>query len=206
MTFDVLSIGRRVARFRKLNGQTADELANLLGEGLTRAVIANIESGRKKDLTVSQLLDLAAKLDVPPGALLFDTTHPWAPSGVEINSPKGTRTLDNWQAIEWLSGEEGPRGAQDGTEAHKSAALVLRALKGLVRETTDRASSELTLAEIRSGKGRQPRSAEFADYLEHQIRDQTSRIRDLIERLQTLGVDVDGWDDRKLQDGGPWEA
>jgi len=73
--FDGPSIGRRVARYRKLNGWTMEELAARTRPEvakLSKGVIANIETGRKLELSVSQLLALSAALEVPPVALIMD--------------------------------------------------------------------------------------------------------------------------------------
>lgn len=70
--FDGKTIGRRVAAYRRLNGWTMDELADRTGGAIGRSVIANIETGRKQDITVSQLVVLASGLGLPVVALLTD--------------------------------------------------------------------------------------------------------------------------------------
>lgn len=69
-------IGSRVARYRKMAGLSARELSDKLGGEMSRGVIANIESGRKTDVTVDQLLALAWALDVPPAALALPVEQP----------------------------------------------------------------------------------------------------------------------------------
>lgn len=75
----------------------ADKTAEL-GYPISRAQIANYESGRKKNLDIAELLILAAALDVPPMVLLY----PDLPAGqVEIIPGRiGT----SWVAYLWATG------------------------------------------------------------------------------------------------------
>jgi transcriptional regulator with XRE-family HTH domain len=80
---------------------SAQELADRtakLGYPISRAQIANYESGRKKNLDIAELLILAAALDVPPLVLLY----PELPAGeVEIIPDRpGT----SWDAYRWATG------------------------------------------------------------------------------------------------------
>lgn len=87
---------------RKLS---ADELAQRADHGLTRSIIANLENGRKRDVTTAQLLALAYVLHVSPVDLLFDLRIPYAyveliPAGEgrdEVRSPV-------WTTREWVGG------------------------------------------------------------------------------------------------------
>lgn len=47
-------------------GLSARQLAEIAGEGLTRGVIANIESGRKSSVTFEQFLALCRALEANP--------------------------------------------------------------------------------------------------------------------------------------------
>ncbi len=51
---------------------SAEQLAERAGLGLTRSIIANLENGRKQDVTVRQLMALALALGVSPADLQFD--------------------------------------------------------------------------------------------------------------------------------------
>lgn len=66
----VLAMGRRIAYFRKERGISAAELAERAGAGLTRSVIANLENGRKSDLSVQQLFAIADTLNAPASSLV----------------------------------------------------------------------------------------------------------------------------------------
>ena len=103
-------IGRRVAHYRRLEGLSAQELANYAG--LTRAVVANIETGRRSDLTVRELLALSEGLRVPPAALLFDVSRPFAPARWAQAKARDAELLDDFyrpkiiNAIDWLSASD----------------------------------------------------------------------------------------------------
>lgn len=95
---------RRVAATIKAarSGRSAQWLADeteRLGFPITRAQIANYESGRKKNLDLTELLTLAAALRVPPVVLLF----PDLPDG-PVEVLPGI-TVDSWDAVAWFSGE-----------------------------------------------------------------------------------------------------
>lgn len=75
------SIGARIQAARKARGlRTARDLAALItGSTVSESVIENIESGRKVNLDVSQLLSIAMALRVPPTFLLAPIGAPDAP-------------------------------------------------------------------------------------------------------------------------------
>lgn len=83
-TNGVSPIGLNIARYRKAEGLSASELSDKVGEGLTRSVIANLENGRKEDVTVKQLIALAVTLRVPPVALVVDYFDPGSPAPYEM--------------------------------------------------------------------------------------------------------------------------
>lgn len=69
-------IGERVAFYRKLNGMSAADLSEATGGAVSKGVIANIETGRKKDLTVDELVYLSWALCVPPLAIALPIDSP----------------------------------------------------------------------------------------------------------------------------------
>lgn len=69
MTDRSVLIGERIRFYRTIRRLSARELADLTGGVLTRAVIANLEAGRKTDVTVTELVALAKALDVHPASL-----------------------------------------------------------------------------------------------------------------------------------------
>jgi transcriptional regulator with XRE-family HTH domain len=80
------TLGSRIKLARRQRGyRTTRELAEAIpGGNITAAILENIESGRKSDISVSQLLNIAKALGVPPSMLL-------AP----IGSPNSTLDLPN---------------------------------------------------------------------------------------------------------------
>ncbi len=59
---------------------SAEDLAAKIGNPkITRSVIANIESGRKRDPSTSELIEIAHALDIPLVALLVDLHNPDEP-------------------------------------------------------------------------------------------------------------------------------
>lgn len=91
------STGDRLARYRKAAGVSAQKLADEIGT--TRAVINNIESGRREDMTVGQLVQIASALGIPSAALAANIYDPFGPSGYG--------DLSNWDVVRLLS-REGP--------------------------------------------------------------------------------------------------
>lgn len=91
------NVGERIAHYRKMVGMSAQALAD--AAGLTRAIITNIESGRRSDPTVSQLIAIAATLGVSPADLVFDLRDPYA--YVEL-APD--RVAAQWLARDWFGG------------------------------------------------------------------------------------------------------
>lgn len=71
-------LGLNISRYRRAEGLSAAELSELAGEGLSRSVIANLENGRKDDVTVKQLVALGNALRIPPAALVVDIFNPGA--------------------------------------------------------------------------------------------------------------------------------
>jgi hypothetical protein len=73
------TIGKRIASYRKFGkvGTAADLAARIPNPKVTASVIQNIESGRKTDLSVSQLLDIAMGLGVSPLVLLVPVNTPF---------------------------------------------------------------------------------------------------------------------------------
>ena len=94
-------IGKRVAKYRKIAGLSARELSEKLGGELSRGVIANIESGRKTDVTIDQLIALAWALDVPPVMLALPIEEPSVNVRMTEN-PNGKQCLPALDAVLWF--------------------------------------------------------------------------------------------------------
>jgi len=99
--FGVSPIGKNLARYRKAEGLSAAELAEKVGEGLSRSVIANLENGRKDDITVRQLIALANVLRVPPAVLVVDLFSPGddSPYPMPTADTYGEIDLDSFEVV-----------------------------------------------------------------------------------------------------------
>jgi transcriptional regulator with XRE-family HTH domain len=101
----VRAVAQRVADLRRRKGINATKLGELLGEqGLQwdRFTVANLESGRRRNVTIPELFALAAALDVPPLALLIPET-----GRVQVTSKKA---LDPVAMAAWMDGTRRPGG------------------------------------------------------------------------------------------------
>jgi len=96
-------VGREVRRLRELppkrSAQWVADRTEQLGCPVPRSNIADLEIGRRKHVLLSELIALAAALDVPPLMLLYP-----GPSDEEIEVLPG-RTVSTWSGWRWFSGE-----------------------------------------------------------------------------------------------------
>lgn len=96
---------RRVAaEIKQLRGERSaqwlsDRTAEL-GHRVTRSRISDIETGRRTRIDITEVLILAAALDVPPLLLLF----PGVPN--EPSEPLPGRRSLTWWAAQWFAGEK----------------------------------------------------------------------------------------------------
>lgn len=98
------NIGTRIKAARRNRGyRTTRELADAVpATNVTAAILDNIESGRKADITVSQLLNIARALGVPPSMLLAPIGNP----NSTLDLPNLSDDFDGMNAAEfdcWLS-------------------------------------------------------------------------------------------------------
>lgn len=127
------AFGKRLGAWRRHRGfRTAAALADRIAEqggSMTEAVIQNLESGRKADPTVSQLLSLSRALGVPPIALLAPLGNPVAhvPLTGSTLGDMAAFQIDAWWSVGEASIDEG---LPDVSIADRD---VLRALRVAVR-------------------------------------------------------------------------
>lgn len=77
--YEVTPLGMRLARLRKEAGLSAQALAaRIPSERITRAVVSNIESGRKADPSFSEVALIASGLQLSPLELLLDLEDAWS--------------------------------------------------------------------------------------------------------------------------------
>lgn len=98
-------IGARIQAARKLRGfKSARDLADAIpGGNITESILQNIEAGRKSDLSVSQLLNIALALRVAPAFLLAPLGRPSDP----LDLPNLSEQFEAMTAAEfesWFSG------------------------------------------------------------------------------------------------------
>ncbi len=132
----VADVAATVKTIRKAIGLSATELAarTAIGKPMTRAVISDLETGRKKTLEVSELVTLAAALGISPMGLLFPDVN----KDVEILPGQ---TIIGMQAFEWFSGtgDSAPEGVSVDTQLNQSTqtahqlVMIARALRGQQR-------------------------------------------------------------------------
>lgn len=75
------NIGARIKAARRQRGyRSTRDLANAVpADNITAAALENIESGRRTDISISQFLNIARALGVPPSILLAPAGNPNAP-------------------------------------------------------------------------------------------------------------------------------
>ncbi|PXA71874.1 helix-turn-helix domain-containing protein [Cryobacterium arcticum] len=98
------TVGKRIAYYRKeLNlGSTADLAAAIGHPPITAAVLQNIESGRKADISISQLLNIAAALGISPLMLLTRADRPFESLDIP-NLSDELKDVPAWQFDAWVS-------------------------------------------------------------------------------------------------------
>ncbi|RRQ25345.1 XRE family transcriptional regulator [Rhodococcus sp. Eu-32] len=173
----------------KLADRTAD-----IGYPISRNVLAELESGRKKSLDVAELLVLAAALGVSPAQLVY----PDLPKG-EIEVLPGL-PQESHGALQWFSGEAGlmkPSRAWSDGETKQPVDMWLREQfdpkndrVGITREwlqaltTMRRARSQL-----RSGLSKQE-AAEHIETMQLAYEDARRRAEELFHRMTELEMNV----------------
>jgi transcriptional regulator with XRE-family HTH domain len=95
------SIGARIKASRKQRGfrRTEDLVQAMPGSRITPAILENIEAGRKADLAISQLLNIAAALRIPPSYLLAPLGNP----GGALDLPNLSDPVSSMSAVEFDS-------------------------------------------------------------------------------------------------------
>jgi len=166
-------IGQRLARFRKLSGLSARELAEAAGNGLTRGVIANIESGRKIDVSVDQLIAISSALGIPPVVLALPIDRPFSFVRLsELDTSPAVRVIN---AIEWFQGLEFV--FQRGALSEDAAEIAGSIIRG-VREYA------IHVNQLESYR------AKASIVTESGLAERESRIADLQASLERLQVDL----------------
>lgn len=163
---------------RTASGLTAAELSKrtAVGKPLSRAVISDLETGRKKTLDITELLTIAAALGVPPASLLF-------PDVTEIVEVLPGKPMVGIDAFGWFIGAGGPVGlvheyafTPDGVQTSNVMRIPLELLKIHQALTHEKWS----LAQHESSQ----QLAVLPDVLRDETGEQAAAIRRRIEALE----------------------
>jgi transcriptional regulator with XRE-family HTH domain len=96
------TIAQEVRRHRTARGMSAQQLADAvtgLGGDLPRTVISNLENGRRGNVSVAEVVLIAAALEVPPIALVFPVGYQ-----EQVEHLPG-QTVTPLEAADWWNGE-----------------------------------------------------------------------------------------------------
>ncbi|WP_374008544.1 helix-turn-helix domain-containing protein [Leifsonia sp. LS-T14] len=180
------SIGTRIKMARRQRGyRTTRELADAVEGGkVTSAILENIESGRKADISVSQLLNIARALNVPPSFLLA----PMATPELELDLPNLSADFQGMTAAEfdcWLSATPAsfyrPRLAAERTDINLLG--TLREL-GVLQREFERLQIVLQV-QLSSGS---PELVSGTDEIRSRIHQTTEEAQRLVTLLTSAGV------------------
>jgi transcriptional regulator with XRE-family HTH domain len=185
---------------------SAEELATASGNGLTRSVIANLENGRKDDVTVKQLVALASALDVSPAALVFDIHRPGGTPDFTIDV--GTSTdydflkgevvvqpakFRNNEAIRWFGGNNSGYDP-DWSEPRKHTTRVFDSLRSYRSTFSAFWSSAVSYRKMQLQKAEgvdwDQDDAEYFDIVEDRVASDARSVLNQVDGLVALGVDV----------------
>ena len=184
------SIGRRIAEYRKrLKIGSSKDLADRIGyPPLSASVIQNIESGRRGDPSVSQLLNISKGLGISPVLLLSSMDRPFDTLDLPNLSPAMSE-LTAADLDAWISTSDSE--AVNFSYEQMQYAMARRDLRKLLREYEDWIIFEEDFTEISKELTPQELEAEIASHKAAE-----ALIRVLVERLKEL-IDV-SWAK------GPW--
>ena len=137
--------------------RTARDLAEAVGSpSLSESVIENIEAGRKPDLPVSQLLNIAFALGVPPVYLLVPIERLGQPLDLPNLSPP-LAGMDPLEFDAWVTGSS--TGAfRPPTAAEQASRAELDALRELdaARRESNRLQASLEIVADGAARGELP--------------------------------------------------
>lgn len=121
--YEKTALGKRIADYRKLHGfKNAQALADAINdERVSRSTIVNLELGRKKDATTTELILIAKALRVSPVSLLVDLSKPF---------DREIEGLTNFETLNWFGLWEAPLESNvfDSDELDADVAWLLRSL------------------------------------------------------------------------------
>lgn len=184
-------VGNRIQAARKLRGLTnsKDLIDAIPGGSMTNATLQNIEAGRKAELTVSQLLNISATLQMPPVYLLAPVGLPEA----TLDIPNLSRDFDGMTVLQfdaWLAG------TTDGayrwkTREERTERDQLRAMRELESSIRERNRLRSILQTERdSNEDGVGSSEDFFISSEERLDDVVRRISQLTAYLKSAGWEL----------------
>lgn len=126
-SIDIDCLGKRIAYLRRLSGISVPLLVDRANVGaaerpiLRESTIRNLESGRKRDITVTELIGLARGLDMPATMILSDPLRPFDTSFAE---PFRSLEMSNFEVSMMLPFPDGTPENGMGTVSSTSRGLV----------------------------------------------------------------------------------
>lgn len=174
------TVAAEVRRRRKELRMSAQDLADAcseLGHPIPRNVIANMESGRRANLPLVDVMVLAEALNTAPICLIYPVGHVEEVQRLPLQHPTST-----WGALSWFTGEALELGADDDMlrhfRAHHAAEEeVTKAQQGeiLARLEVDHPSGTVSKAAALRAQARHTQQAEEA---KHRLRTIRAFIRE----------------------------
>lgn len=155
------------------SAQWLSDRTHELGYRVTRSVITDLENGRRRHVTTSELLILSVALDVAPLCLLY----PALPDG-QVEAVPGVE-VSSWTAYRWVAGE---------TPLAPASAATGIGSRQLINAVRERANVKIQLGQITIETGLDPsREAAMAP-----VREQLSvRLSELTATILGLGGVID---------------
>ncbi|WP_372408846.1 helix-turn-helix domain-containing protein [Streptomyces luteireticuli] len=188
-------IAGEVRRYRGMRGISAQQLSDLcakLGMEIPRAVISNLENGRRTSVTVAEVLVLAAALDVPPLSLVFPVGYQ------EFCEVLPNRQRGTWGGFLWAAGDRTTGGG--ALPIRGSAENFDNAASTLYRDfydSVEQVSSYMFRAIEDEGKARNARNdkvrkrlGDSAHLHRMMARDAYSDLRELAAVMEENGITV----------------
>ncbi|MBY6709054.1 helix-turn-helix transcriptional regulator [Rhodococcus sp. BP-241] len=191
-------VGKEVRRARTaalppLSGQALSERTAELGHPISRAVISDLETGRRRGLDVADLIVLAAALQIAPVQLLF----PDLPRG-PVNVLPG-RPHESHDAMRWFAGESGLFSPSDGWQTKTGEPARVWTREALAPEIDRVTVTRKWLRAITSMRGAQSQirralaskeTPEQISTLEDLYDDACDRADALRKQMAELGMEV----------------
>jgi transcriptional regulator with XRE-family HTH domain len=188
------TVGGRIAAARKARGfKSTKDLADAIpGGSITGSILQNVEAGRKNDLAVAQLLNIAWALGVSPTWILAPVGSPAEHIDLPNIIPE-IRDLTVAEFDAWLSGNTDGAYMPETSDEHNDR-IQLAALRELLKEKRELArltlvkSSSLYLIDAPVSDG----AKRFVDDAEQRIEFSRQRIQRFEKFLLSAGWEVTG--------------